>query len=138
MNKIIDMHEIRYLNLFERVTRIRANHCFEYNNTLIFVVQKNDVNRAIGRDAQNLRKLSTILAKKVKVASKFNDETEFKKFIAFIIYPTEFNDLEINENEVIITAGSQNKAALLGRNKRRLHELQKITKSYLKKDLKVV
>ena len=32
MIKTLDMQFIRYANLFDKVTRIRTNHCFEYNN----------------------------------------------------------------------------------------------------------
>ena len=60
-----------------------------------------------------------------------------KKFIGTVISPTEFKDLEFNNNEIIINAGSQNKAALIGREKRRLYELQKIARDFFGKDLKI-
>ena len=50
-----------------------------------------------------------------------------------------FKDFEIKENEIIITAGNiQNKAALIGRDKRRLIELEKITRDFFGKDLKII
>ena len=55
-----------------------------------------------------------------------------------IVSPVTFKDLEIKDNEIILTAGSYSKAMLIGRNKRRLHELQKITRDYFGKDLSIV
>ena len=54
-----------------------------------------------------------------------------------MISPVGFKDFEMNGREIIITAGSQNKAALIGRNKRRLYELQKITKDFFGKELRI-
>jgi transcription antitermination factor NusA-like protein len=65
MNKVLDMQFIRYANLFENVTRIKTNHCFEYNHTVIFVVPRKLVMRAIGPNNENLRKLGEIIGKKV-------------------------------------------------------------------------
>ena len=31
MVKTIDMQEMRYLNLFEQITRVRTRFCFKYN-----------------------------------------------------------------------------------------------------------
>ena len=39
---------------------------------------------------------------------------------------------------LILTAGSQSKAALIGRNKRRLLELQRIAKDYFGKEFRIV
>ena len=58
MVKVLDMQFIRYANLFERVTRIRTNHCFEYNNTIVFAVPRRFVGQAIGIDNKNLKQWS--------------------------------------------------------------------------------
>ena len=36
MVKVFDMQFIRYINLFSKVTRVSAKHCFNYNNGLVF------------------------------------------------------------------------------------------------------
>ena len=55
MVKVLDMKLIRYANLFNKVTRIRTNHCFIYNNTIVFAVPRPLVAKAIGPDNQNLK-----------------------------------------------------------------------------------
>ena len=68
--KTFDMQFIRYINLFGRITRVEAKHCFSYNNMLVFAVPQFAIERAIGRDNSNLKKLSNILGKRVRVVSE--------------------------------------------------------------------
>jgi len=138
MTKTIDMQDMRYLNLFEKVTRVSTRFCFSYNNNVVFVVPRNLVSKAIGENARNIKRINEILGKRVKVISSPRGIEDAKKFIESIVNPVTFKNLEIKDNEIIITAGSQSKAALIGRNKRRLIELQKIAKDYFKKDLRIV
>ena len=54
MVKVLDMQFIRYANLFSKITYISTNHCFEYNHTIIFVVPRKFVMKAIGLNNINL------------------------------------------------------------------------------------
>ena len=132
------MQDMRYLNLFGKITQISTRFCFAYNNAIIFCVPKTLVSRAIGEKGRNIRKINEILNKRVKVISNPEGILEVKKFIESIVNPVTFKDLEVKDNEIILTAGSQSKAALIGRNKRRLFELQKISRDYFNKELKIV
>ena len=106
------MQLMRYINLFERVSRITTNMCFVYNNTLFFVVPKELVSRAIGRDAENVKKMGEILRKKIKVIAT---QENIDKFIASIIEPYEFMRVDVKDGSVSITANKQNKAGIIGR-----------------------
>lgn len=138
MEKTIDMQDMRYLNLFEKVTRVRTSSCFQYNETIMFGVPKPLVIKSIGPDSINLKKINRILGKRVRVVSLPNDLKDAKIFIQKIVSPNEFKNLEVNDNEIVITAGSRNKAALIGRNKRRLLEMQKIVKDFFGKEFRIV
>ncbi len=128
--KVINMQEMRYINLFEKITRVRASNCFNYNDSLIFVVPRKDISKSIGEDGRNMRKLNEILNKKVKVAAKVVTDRDIERFIAAVVHPTTFNNVELAGGDIIISAGHQSKSALIGRDKRRLIELQRITKEY--------
>ena len=67
MVKVLNMQLIRYANIFSKVARMRSNHCFIYNNTIIFAVPRKLVARAIGKDNANLKKLNEITKKKIKI-----------------------------------------------------------------------
>lgn len=139
----INMQEIRYLNLFEKITRVRTRFCFRYNDNIIFGVPKRLVMKSIGRDARNLKKINHIIGKRIKVvplphSDKPARKEDIKLFVERIISPVEFKKLDVKDDEIIVKAGMQNKAALIGRDKRRLHEMQKIVKDFFGKEFKVV
>ena len=130
MVKVLDMRLIRYVNLFDKITRIRTNHCFIYNNTIVFAVPRKFVMNAIGRDNSNLRRLSEVMGKKVKIVAIPDGREDIEKFVSVIIYPVKFKSIEIRDNETIINATSQSKASLIGRGKIRLLEMQGILEQY--------
>lgn len=127
-----------HLKLFESVTKISTRYTFIYNNTLFFCVLKKDLSKAIGKDAANVKKINFIAKKRVRILALPTEEKDIKKFIESIVSPIEFSELEIKQNEIILTAGSQSKAALLGREKRRLKEMEKIIRDYFKKSFRIV
>jgi len=138
MANTISMQDIRHLNLFEKITRIQTRHCFSYNDTLMFAVPKGLISKALGRGNENLRKISGIIKKRIRVVAIPDGMKDIKNFITSIINPVSFNSIEITQDEVIVTAGSQNKAALLGRNKRRLEEMQGIISNFFKIGYRVI
>ena len=138
MASTIDMGDLMHLKLFESVTKISTRYVFSYNNILFFCVPKKDLSRAIGKDATNVKKISSIAKRRVRILALPNGEQDIKKFIESIVSPIEFSELEIKPNEVILTAGSRNKAALLGRERRRLKEMEKIVKDYFKKSFRII
>ena len=124
--------------MFEKITRVSTRFCFNYNETIFFCVPKPLVMRAVGEQGKNVKTISSILNKKIKIIPIPQGIHHARDFIKTIVYPVEFKDLEIRDNEMILTAGSRNKAALLGRNKRRLLEMQKIVKDFFGKEFRIV
>lgn len=138
MVNTLDMQDLRYLNLFEKVTGVRTHYCFEYNNTIIFCVPRELVSKSIGPNVRNLRRISEIIKKRVKVIAIPKAPQDIKRFIELVVSPVTFKDLEVLPNEIVLNAGSQSKAALIGRDKRRLIEMQKITKDFFQKDFRII
>ncbi len=132
------MQDLRYLNLFGKITKIQTKYCFMYNNCIIFAVPKKMILKAIGERGSNIKKMGEITKKRIKVIAVPNGEDDIGEFIRAIISPFSFKEIKITPEEVIIDAGSQNKAALIGRNKRRFLEMKKIVKDFFKKDFKIL
>lgn len=109
-----------------------------YNNIVMFAVPKIMISKALGREAENLRQMSNIIKKRVRVVAIPTGILDAKKFIEAVVSPVGFKDLEVTDNEIVLTAGSQSKAALLGRNKRRLLEMQGIIKDFFGKEFRIV
>ena len=87
VNKILDMQFIRYANLFGKITKIRTNHCFFYNNAIVFAVPRKLVARAIGPENSNLKRLNQALGKKVKIVAIPNGREDIENFVSVITYP---------------------------------------------------
>jgi len=136
MESTIDMQNMRHLNLFSKITKIDTRFCFVYNQTIIFCVPKHLVSRAIGEGGKNSKELNKILGKKVKIIPAPNGIQDAKQFIQSIVDPIEFKDLDVKEEEIVIHAG-KNKAALIGREKRRLIEMKKIIKNFFGRDIRI-
>jgi transcription antitermination factor NusA-like protein len=130
MVKVLDMKFIRYANLFGRVTRIRTNHCFMYNNTIVFAVPRKFVPMAIGVDNSNLKQLNQLTGKRIKIVAIPNGREDIENFVSVITYPTKFRAIEIRDNDAIINADPQSKASLIGRGKIRLEEMENILGQY--------
>lgn len=137
MVNTIDMQDMRYLNLFEKIMRVRTRFCFKYNEAIVFCVPRHLVHKAVGPEARNIKRMSQILRKKIKIVAVPKGSKDTVAFVRAVISPTKFKGIEIKDNEVIISGGS-NKAALIGRNKRRLAEMQKIVKDFFGKDFRIV
>lgn len=138
MVNTLDMQDIRYLNLFSKITNVQTKFCFKYNETIMFCVPKRLVSKALGENAGNLRKMSEILRKKIKVIPIPNGVEDAQEFVKAIVSPVTFKELEVKDDEIVLTAGSQSKAALIGRNKRRLLEMQNILKNFFKREYRIV
>ncbi len=126
------------MNLFNNVTKISTRFCFRYNDAVFFCVPKDLVSKAIGENGRNSKQLNRILDKKIKIIASPNGVQDAKEFIESIINPVELKGVEFNDNEVIIHAGSKNKAALIGREKRRLLEMRKIMRDFFGKEVRIV
>jgi len=133
----IDMKHMMYLNLFSQTTRVSTRFCFKYNEIIFFCVPRGLVSKSIGEDGKNTKKLNRILNKKIKVIASPNGIEDVKTFIQSIVEPVTFKDVEVKDNEIVLAASTQSKAALIGRNKRRLLEMQKIIKDFFGKEFRI-
>ena len=138
MAQVIDMQLMRYINLFTKTTKIIPKSCFKYNNQLVFLVQKNQVSKAIGKDAVYAKKIMATLRKKIKVMA-YPGETikEIRAFFERLVDPIEITDLEVKDNVIKVSATRINKSSLIGRERVREKELTKIIKDILGKGFKI-
>lgn len=135
---VIDLQTIRYINLLDNLSKVKTRKCFNYNNIIFFAVPRQFVSRAIGPDAVNIKHIQEKIGKRVKIIAEAEGTLDAQRFLKDVIYPVKFRGFEIKENIIIINAGNQNKAALIGRNRRRETELQQISKDTFNLDLKIM
>ena len=138
MINTIDMKDIRYLNLFSKITHVDTRFCFIYNEIIFFCVPKRLISKAIGEKARNIKQMNEILKRRIRILSIPRGIEDANKFIESIVAPVTFKEIQITEDEIVLNAGSQSKAALIGRNKRRFLEMQKIVSDYFKRSFRIV
>ncbi len=140
MARTIDMQQMRYINLFSKVSKIDPESSFKYNGQLIFLVLKKLVSQAIGKDASNVKRMSNIMGKRVKIIAFPNrvDEKQMSNFIERLVSPIELMKVELKDDSVIINATRVSKANLIGRNRVKEQELNKILKDFFDLNLKII
>ena len=67
-----DINLMKFISLFESITRAKVKDCFEEGEKLVFVVYPNEMGKAIGKQEVNVKKLSGILKKQLKIV-EFDD-----------------------------------------------------------------
>ncbi len=126
----LDIQKIQYMNIFEQVIKLKAKYCFTYDNIIIFAVPKKFVTKAIGRNAQNVNRLSMRLNRKVKIVATPTSQIDLDNFISVIIFPHKFKRLSLENHQLIIFSAPREKAALIGRGKKRLKKLSDVLERF--------
>lgn len=132
----LDINTIGYMNVFEKVTGARLKECCVEEDKIIFVVKNGFGRKAIGRRGANVKKLSSMFKKKIKII-EFNEDP--KIFVKGAIYPVKAEEITLEENVINVKARDYNsKAMLLGRNRKNLKSLQNLLNKYFKIEIKVL
>lgn len=137
MNKIkYDINLMKYMQLFESLTKSKLKDCIA-GEQLIFIVEENEIGKAIGKGGSNVRRVEELLKKKIKIV-EFNPDV--KQFVRNFVMPLHVN--EINEEGNIITiAGpdTKTKGLLIGRDRKNLDNLKSVVNRYFEvEDIRVV
>jgi translation elongation factor EF-1beta len=129
MKAKLDMKAIQAINLFEKVTRVKASYCFNYNGSLIFTVQYSEIRRI--RTSQ-LNQMGNLLGANVKVIPNPSEKnlTSLYRFVKAIV-PYPFKSINIQDKELVfLVPSTRAKAVFFGKDKSRLKELADIIKKF--------
>lgn len=133
----IDLESMRYIPLFESVTRAKVKDCFTLEDRLVFVVQPGQIGKAVGKNAENVKKLERVMKRKVKIIEFSEDLIQF---IKNVVHPLKVSDIQQQDNILIIKSpDSQTRGHLIGRAASNLRNSEKIVKRFFKIDeIKVI
>ena len=127
---------MRYMSLFESLTGAKVKDCI-LNDIVMFVVHENEMGKAIGKHASNIKRVENTLKKRIKLVEFNNDVSQF---VQNLIYPLKAR--EIKEEDGIVTVygeDTRTKGLLIGRDRRNLNSINDIVKRYFKiEEVKVV
>ena len=137
MNKIkYDSDSIKLITLFESMTGAKVKDCIS-NEKLIFIMEENEMGRAIGRNGVNVKRIENKLRRKVKLVEFSNDVLQFVKNL---IYPGEVSDIKQENDKLVIHAkDTHTRAMLIGRERQNINHLSGIVRRHFNaKEIKVV
>lgn len=119
---------MKIIALFENKTKSNVKDFFEYNDVLIFIVKEGQASKAVGKSGINVKNLSNLLRKKLKIV-EFKPEPV--SFIKGFIYPIGAEEITLDEGVITIkVASTREKGLLIGRESRNLNKLKEIVKRY--------
>ncbi|MDP2908984.1 MAG: NusA-like transcription termination signal-binding factor [Nanoarchaeota archaeon] len=134
--KVITSEIMGYINVFENVTRARVKDCYQGRDALIFIVQEGEAGKAIGKGGENIRRLTDLLKKRIKVVEFSEDPL---KFVSNFILPFKADvGLEGEKIVMIQGHGAKFKQAVLGPERKNLKELQNIVSNYFDVEIRVM
>ncbi len=107
-------NEIFYLNALNRVSGVNARDCVVDENVISFLVRKEAMGKAIGKNAATIKKLSKQLRKNIEIFEYCDDVESFIKKALYNIKIDEINLVERNgKKQAILMLDPENKRKLL-------------------------
>jgi len=118
---------IKYITLFESLTGAKVKDCI-VNEKIVFIIQENEMGKAIGKQGSNIKRVENSIKKKIKLAEFNND---ISQFIQNLIFPLKAK--EIKEEEGIVTIyghDTKTRGLLVGRDRHNINAVTEIVKRY--------
>jgi N utilization substance protein A len=128
MNKIkYDIDLMKFISMFENITHVSPKDCIS-GDPLIFVVNRGDIAKAIGKNASNIHRIEGLLKKRVKII-EFNDD--ICMFIRNVISPLKVAEVSKEENKITIKdPDMKTKGMIIGRDSTNLNKTKEIVSRY--------
>ncbi len=126
----LSLNSIRYLNLLEKISRVKAKNCFFYNNSLIFIIEKKDFSKAIGKNGKNMKILSSILKKRVRLIFFPKNKKEIENFFVELVKPIKLEEIKLKNNELFVKGGLEERSIIIGRNRKGEKEILSILNDF--------
>lgn len=135
----LDGDALRYISLYESLTRARVVDCLPRGNRLIFIVDPTTLGKAIGKKGSNLRRMRALTGKHVDVYPAYTDE---KRFVKYLFRRFSAEDVCVIERDgkriAVVKIPGRNKHRAIGRGGRNLALLAEIVRRHTGlQDLKV-
>ena len=131
---ILDQESIGLITYFEKKTGARIKDCFYEAETLVFVVEPGQLRRALGKNAENVKRFSERIRKRVKLI-EFSPEPE--RFLRNLLYPLRPEIGKEGEKIILKAADNKEKGKIYGRERSNLARLQKLMDKYFSVTIEV-
>ncbi len=116
-----DEKTIKYVALFQDLTRTTVVDCVDAEDRLIFVVKEGDIGKAIGKKGENVAKLKRLMNKDIHIV-EYADEPE--KFVANVFRNYDVKGVAIEQRgdvtHATVTVDASKKGRAIGKEGRNL------------------
>lgn len=132
-----DSNDMKIMSMFSSLTRANLKDCIFEDNLALFIVQENEIGKAVGKKGANVKRLETALKRKIKIV-EFNPQ--LLGFIRNLVYPLKLAEMDENDGTVILKAiDTKTRGLLIGRNASNLRNYEDIAQRYFPqlKEIKV-
>ena len=133
-----DLALMKIMALFESRTGVGAKDAFEdINGMLYFIVDEGTASKAIGKHGANVKNLSLMLNKKIKIV-EFSGDRE--TFIIRLIFPLKVSDV-ISDGDTVTLKGVdiETNSRIIGRGAVHLRDYENMVKRYFPlQEIKVI
>ena len=112
---------LRYISLFENITKTHVRDCMEAEEKLVFVVDPGQANRAVGKAGEHVIRMKNTTGKNIQVVEYSDDPENFIRNV-FYNYSVQSVVLENRGNIVhaTVTVDPKVKGRAIGKNGRNL------------------
>ncbi len=126
---------IGYITTLENISGSKVKDAFiDKNGMLVFIINQGDMAKAIGKKGINIKRLSNLLKKRLKLI-EFNEN--ILEFVKNCIQPLQAS-ISQEENKIILESPDTTiKAKLIGRDKQNLIALNELVNRYFKVEILV-
>ena len=131
-----DSEMIKLMAFFESMTGAKVKDCIS-DGKLIFIVEENNMGKAIGKNGANIKRLESALKRKIKLA-EFSDDV--LQFVRNLVYPADVAEIKNDNGSVTIRGRDTNtKAMLIGRDRQNINSISGIVKRFFDiREIKVI
>lgn len=109
---VFDEHTIKYVALFQDVSRTTVVDCVEATDKLIFVVKEGEIGKAIGKKGENIAKLKRLMNKEIHVV-EYSEQPD--KFVANVFRNYDVKNVHIEQRGDVVHATVMVDSAKKGR-----------------------
>ncbi|MEW5955528.1 MAG: NusA-like transcription termination signal-binding factor [Candidatus Micrarchaeota archaeon] len=112
----LSLEDIQLMNLIEMTTGAKANDLVHEDGTLVILVQKGDLGKAIGKGGANAQKLRQKLGKEIAMVEDADDP---QAFVANALAPAVLRSVDVSEEGgrkvAVVSVDAKNKGSAIGR-----------------------
>ena len=128
---------MQYILIFESSTNAKVKDCIVDEDGILFVIEENDMGKAIGKHGSNINRMEDILKKNIRLVEFSNNASQF---VQNLIYPVEAKDIR-EENKIIsiYCHDAKSKGRIFGRDRQNIQKINETVKRYFDiEEVKVV